>query len=557
MQSDRKNNSRSVTVITHAKKSNYACDYVSLPADYGTDVYYNREDVRNINSTVFENLDALDEKTGFTGDIRGRRVIIKPNLVSVFHDSGFKDRDYPESTDPRVLDAIVEYLKKFTNRITIAESSGRGMPTRACFMLSGLDRLADRHGIELIALEEQPVDRYILPKSSVMKEIIIPEVFSEVVEGNAFYISVPKMKTNLYTGVTLGFKNAMGLLPYNLRQRNHNFNLAEKLVDILYLIKPDIVIIDGIIGGEGDCPAPLDPVNAGVIISGNNAVETDRTAARMMGFDPEEIPLIKISMERGFGDPDVETTGEETVIPFKKADPSLASDAFHEMFPGVLCLVGHHKRNAPAVNDPSLATADTALAMEHVCTGGCIPTTRVGFDFLYYEGVNRDFRLAVIIGAGAEIGGKTYYFDREGNAYGIDDIKALNCSKLAVGGCTSGLKDIVDRHIDGCMPFPNSAHAALHRMSGSHCKVIGPANKNIVRSLLCILQMHLARRRLIKAGVNIDCAIKLDDSIDKPRALTPAEEQSDYIKWDLPPLSRPEIRQKLREENRNLLKNYF
>ena len=43
-----------------------------------------------------------------------------------------------------------------------------------------------------------------LPKAEVMKEILIPRIFSEIVRGEAFYISVPKMKTNLYTGVTLG-----------------------------------------------------------------------------------------------------------------------------------------------------------------------------------------------------------------------------------------------------------------------------------------------------------------------------------------------------------------
>ena len=48
----------------------------------------------------------------------------------------------------------------------------------------------------------------------------VPSASCEVAGGESFYISVPKMKTNLYTEVTLGFKNAMGTIPYNLRQRN-------------------------------------------------------------------------------------------------------------------------------------------------------------------------------------------------------------------------------------------------------------------------------------------------------------------------------------------------
>ncbi|MBV5272965.1 MAG: DUF362 domain-containing protein, partial [Lamprocystis purpurea] len=80
--------------------------------------------------------------------------------------------------------------------------------------------------------------------------------------GDAAYVSVPKLKTNLYTGVTLGFKNAMGVIPYNLRQRHHHYAIDRKLVEMLYLFKPDLVFIDGVVGGEGECPAPVDPVDS-------------------------------------------------------------------------------------------------------------------------------------------------------------------------------------------------------------------------------------------------------------------------------------------------------
>ena len=84
----------------------------------------------------------------------------------------------------------------------------------------------------------------------------------------------------------------MGTIPYNLRLRNHNHAIDQKLVDMLHLFKPDLVVIDGLVGGEGNCPAPVEPVQSGVIVSGNHAVETDRVATRMMGFDPKQIALI-------------------------------------------------------------------------------------------------------------------------------------------------------------------------------------------------------------------------------------------------------------------------
>jgi hypothetical protein len=59
--------------------------------------------------------------------------------------------------------------------------------------------VARRYGCKLVAVEEQPVDHYYVPKAEVQRDVYIPRVFSEVVRGESLYVSVPKMKTNLYT----------------------------------------------------------------------------------------------------------------------------------------------------------------------------------------------------------------------------------------------------------------------------------------------------------------------------------------------------------------------
>jgi uncharacterized protein (DUF362 family) len=261
--------------------------------------------------------------------------------VLVYRDLGTKEKSYPETTDPRVLDALVLWLAPRAKSVTIVESSGRGSPTRASFLLSGVDRLARRRGCGLVALEEEPVDRYYLPKARVQKEILIPRIFSAVVRGEACYVSVPKLKTNLYTRVTLGFKNAMGVLPYNLRNRDHNRLINHKLVDMLYLFKPDLTLIDGVVGGEGECPAPVFPVDSRAIIAGDHAVETDRAAARFMGFDPDDIELMRAADELGFGDPEgARVLGDSAPVPFRPADASLYSERVRRRFPELIALTG-------------------------------------------------------------------------------------------------------------------------------------------------------------------------------------------------------------------------
>lgn len=552
-----KQTEKSVVVITHAREMDFTHDYVSLPREYGTPAYDEREDVKAIKAAVRENLETLDAEIHFTAKIKGRKVIIKPNLVTVFHDLGMVERDSPESTDPRVVDAVIEFLQSFTTLITIVESSGRGMPTQAAFHVAGLDRLAKFRKVGLVALEEQPVDHYLLPKARVMREIVVPRIFSEVVRGEAFYISIPKMKTNLYTGVTLGFKNAMGTLAYNLRQRNHNHAINQKLVDMLHLYKADLVIIDGIVGGEGNCPAPVDPVQSRVIVSGNQSVETDRVATRMMGFDPEKIPLMRIAAADGFNDPAVRVIGEERVTPYRPADPSLLGDWMKEHFPNVRVLIGHSKNGAPLAEDYKEFNPQELSTLENVCRGGCLATTRYAFDMFLKEGKKQNFELTLILGAGVKQNGSVVYYDGYGKPYSSDEIKALKGKKVAIGTCTQALKGIVDRHVDGCMPLPNSPHMVIHQISGTMCSVMSPRNHYLIPALVATLKACERRKALIRSGERIDIPLHHEDKVYKTRELTEAEKLLPYVFEPFEPLTAEEIKKLTAAENRSILATFL
>ena len=201
-------------VVTTASDMDFRTDYVALPKNYGTKEYFEREDVKAIFQTVYKNLNQLNEKTNISDKFSAcERIFVKPNLVSVYHKSGMKDSDYPESTDPRVFDAVIAWLKQYQNNIVITESSGKPMPTRTSFKVAGYDRIARYRKTGLVALETCPVVRYLLPKAEVMKEVYIPEIYQDIIDKKACYVSVPKLKTNIYTGVTLGFTHAMGTIP--------------------------------------------------------------------------------------------------------------------------------------------------------------------------------------------------------------------------------------------------------------------------------------------------------------------------------------------------------
>lgn len=560
----------SVVVFERLAPGAYEEGCVYLPPDYGAPAWERRPEVAAIRRAVFAALDRLDAETGAGDRLRDRPVVVKPNLVLVYRDIGTERSAYPETTDPRVLDAVVLWLRERASSLTILEGSGRGAPTRTAFRLSGVDRLARHRGCELVAVEESPMVRYFIPGARVQREILVPEALLPAVEGRGAYVSVPKLKTNLYTGVTLGFKNAMGLLPYNLRQRDHDASIEDKLVDILRLLRPSITLIDGVVGGEGECPAPVFPVDSRAIVAGDHAVETDRAATAFMGFDPAEIGLMRKADEAGFGDPDgARILGDATPVRFRPADRSLVSPRVRALFPELTVLYGLRLAEgawtavaadpvAPgATSATASASAELTRRSEASCLGGCVASTRFGLAMMEAEGARFKRPALLAIGPGLapgapgnEGGAEPIWLDAEGRRWTAADIAGFTGPKAAVGSCTRPLAGATNYFVEGCMPLANAPHAILHRLSGTSCAVLGARNRRLAGLLVDTLRCRAARRRLLKAGMRIDVAYPWEKKAAVERGPERSEGASSaidpgYFPWPLEPIHDPAERRRL------------
>ncbi len=531
---------KSYVIIKNAPDGDYMNDFASLPKTYGTKKYFEREDIKAIHDTVFAALDDLDAKVHFSDELKNDRpVLIKPNLVFVYHNVALDKKSYPENTDPRVFDAVVEYIKQYTDDITIIESSGKPYPTAVAFKAAGYDRIAKYRGTGLVAMEEEPVVHYYLPKAEVMNEVYLPAILDRVVKGEAYYISVPKMKTNLYTGVTLGFKNAMGTIPYFLRERNHTYQINKKLADLLYLFKPDLTVIDGIIGGEGNTPAPVDPVKVHKIVASNNSVEADRITTKMMGFDPEKNELMIEATRRNFGDPNVQIIGDTSVTKFRPAITSLFDDLTVKDFPNIVAVAGHTMNNAPKITDPNAVTPEIALALEQACHGGCLAAVKTGLEFFKYkDSMKQDFKCCFIMGPGVPIDGTLYWFDRDGKPYTKEDLKALPMKKYGMGDCTlSTTKDICFWKATGCCdPAKNMSLTTL--AGGYLVPIVAPNNPWLIPTGLGCVSVVLKRMAHIAKGDYVDAPMfARDDRVYELPALSAEELKQNYVPADLPKMS--------------------
>jgi uncharacterized protein (DUF362 family) len=110
-------------------------------------------------------------------------------------------------------------------------------------------------------------------------------------------VSMPKMKTHHWLGVTLSMKNLFGLMPGIVygwpKNVFHWAGLEPSVLDINATVRPHLAIIDGIVGMEGDGPIMGTPKPAGVLVMGRDLAATDATAARIMGIDPLKVDYLR------------------------------------------------------------------------------------------------------------------------------------------------------------------------------------------------------------------------------------------------------------------------
>ena len=121
-------------------------------------------------------------------------------------------------------------------------------------------------------------------------------------------ISMPKMKTHHWAGVTLSLKNCFGCLPGRVygwpKNILHWMGIDDAVVDIAGAVRPSYAIVDGIVGMQGNGPIDGTQIAAGVLVFGDDPVATDTIAASLMGMDPTKIQYLREAARfLGQGDP--------------------------------------------------------------------------------------------------------------------------------------------------------------------------------------------------------------------------------------------------------------
>lgn len=220
-----------------------------------------------------------------------KKVLIKPNAVG-----NFPLCQIATTTHPSVIEAICKILKENKCKIFIGDSPFTN--PEASFKASGIEKVAKKYG-KLVIFEQEKLVKNRNENNKIIKKLIFPKIVKEV----DLVINVPKLKTHSLVKYTGAIKNLYGFIPGGLKQRLHNKargeeKFSELLIDIYQNIKPELNIMDGIIGMEGEGPSSGEAKKAGLILASRNAVALDIAAVKIIGYGPHQILMIRDAIKR-------------------------------------------------------------------------------------------------------------------------------------------------------------------------------------------------------------------------------------------------------------------
>lgn len=217
--------------------------------------------------------------------VGGKCVLLKPNLVE-------PSRDAPHiNTHPLVVRAAAEVFRRLGAReVLIGEGQGHCRDSLLVLEQSGLEPVLAQSRLEFIDLNHDDVDSW---PNRLGLTPLAPLHLPRTLRRADILVSMPKLKTHHWAGITLSMKNLFGLMPgicYGWPKNPlHHAGIDESILDINATVRPHLAIVDGIIGMEGDGPIMGTPRHAGVVILGTNLPAVDATGARVMGLAPQRI----------------------------------------------------------------------------------------------------------------------------------------------------------------------------------------------------------------------------------------------------------------------------
>ena len=182
-------------------------------------------------------------------DLRGKTVLLKPNLVDYIPGNHI-------NTHPLLVAAAVECLRRLgAKNVLVGEGPGHQRDTELVLLESGFREELRQLKVPFVDLNrDELVMTPLLATYTGMKRLWLSRT---VLEAD-FVVSMPKVKTHHWSGVTLSMKNMFGVVPgakYGWPKNIlHWKGIQESILDVCATVPVHFVIADAIVAMEGNGP---------------------------------------------------------------------------------------------------------------------------------------------------------------------------------------------------------------------------------------------------------------------------------------------------------------
>jgi len=240
---------------------------------------------------------------GMTAVLQGAKVaILKPNFVAG------RSAETGSTTSFALLKAVAEEVQACGAEPVLCEMPGTEFDREATYTILGVEQFCAANGIRILRIDpegdEQDWVELRPAGAKKLRRFSIPRILNEVC-----LINLPVLKTHVVSTMTLSMKNPMGILPRPDRRSMHTLGIDQCIVDMNRGIRPDLTIVDGSVGQDGEGPLYGDRADLQVLIAGRDSLAVDLVCCQVVGIKPQDIPHLKLALEQ-LGNPSWTLVGD-------------------------------------------------------------------------------------------------------------------------------------------------------------------------------------------------------------------------------------------------------
>jgi uncharacterized protein (DUF362 family)/ferredoxin len=270
----------------------------------------------------------IEQVGGMESVMRGAKIaVLKPNFVAG------RNAETGSTTSFALMKAVAEEVRACGAEPVLCETPGTEFDREATYTILGVEKFCEENGIRILRVDPEGGEAdwmELRPAGAkVLRRYRIPRILQD-----ARLINLPVLKTHVISTMTLSMKNSMGILPRPDRRIMHAFDIDQSIVDMNLGIKPDLNIVDGSMGQDGEGPLYGDKADLQVLVAGRDALAVDLACCQMVGVKPRDIPHLRVALEQ-MGKPTWTLVGEDVGVIKKFQLPpkkKLYNVAFRAMF---------------------------------------------------------------------------------------------------------------------------------------------------------------------------------------------------------------------------------